>query len=280
MIYPKKKFYKFFFPKKFNGKKIVHYHVMKTGGSSINSYFYSYLYNHDFENMDKKSLVNREHLAKEFNDSSKGDKVWLISNRNYGNVAGNGFTIVRNRILRKLGLFSFTHSHNLSFNFLDQKNFFCFTVIRDPVERFISLYKFLYELKLKNISKDFGNFYSDYIDKEIMLDPNKFIQTIKKNKFLFFRQIGTFSKDLNLNDAIDNLKKFDSILKQSNLQNDFDKMLKKIGLDKTNNLIYGRKSKYDNYNENILNELRKLFCKENEIEISFFKKANEIYIKQ
>ena len=54
--------FKFFFPKKINNKRLVHYHIMKTGGTSINLYFYSLLYNNDFENIEVKFPKNKDFL--------------------------------------------------------------------------------------------------------------------------------------------------------------------------------------------------------------------------
>ncbi|WP_440934625.1 sulfotransferase family 2 domain-containing protein [Candidatus Pelagibacter sp.] len=272
-LYPNNLF-RFLFPKKFNNKRVVHYHIMKTGGTSINQYFYSLLNNKDFDNIEIKFPKIKDYQQENFKKSSAGNKIYMISNRHGGNVSGNNYIIAKSKILRKLNLFSYIHQHNLSLTYLKNKKYFCFSVIREPGSRFMSLFKNLYKNHFNNELYVYGDFYKKFDDIEIYNNPKKFIERIKENKFLFFNQIHTFSKNLNIFEALENIKRLDFLLNQSNLNEHFDLLVKKLEL-KTTNLDYVRKSDVK-IDENFLNELKELFYKNNEIEVEFYKRIQNL----
>ena len=273
-LYPNNLF-KFLFPEKIKNKRIVHYHIMKTGGTSVNHFFYSLLNNINFDNIESKFPNIKDYQSEHFKKQSIGGKIYMISNRNGGNVSGNNYVIARSRILRKLGLFSFIHQHNLSLSYLQNKKYFCFSVIREPGSRFVSLFKNLYKLKLDDKIYHYGNTYKNFNDIEIYHNPKKFIDRIKRNKFLFFNQIHTFSKNLNIIDALENIKRLDFILNQSNLNKDFLSLLKRLELKETN-LDFAKKFDDIKIDKNILNELKILFYKNNELETEFYKNIQNL----
>lgn len=267
--------FKFLFPKKINNKRIVHYHIMKTGGTSVNHFFYSLLNNVNFNNIESIFSNNKDYQKEHFKKKSIGGKIYTVSYRNGDTVSGNNYVITRSRILRKLGLFSFIHQHNLSLSYLKNKKNFCFSVIREPGNRFISLFKHLYKLKLEDKIYHYGNTFKNFDDIEIYHNPKKFIDRIKENKFLYFNQIHTFSKNLNIFNALENIKRLDFILNQSNLNKDFHSLLKKLRLKQTN-LDMAKKFENIQIDENILNELKILFYKNNEIETEFYKNIQNL----
>ena len=277
-IYPNNIF-RFIFPKKFNGKRLIHFHVMKTGGTSVNHFFYGLLHNSDFENIETRFPKNKDYKTEHFRNQSKGGKIFMISNRNQGNVSGNNYTIVRSRLLRKLKLYSYIHDHNFNPKYLDDKNNYCFSIIREPSSRFVSLVKMIFKLKHNNGIMKFKNEFVGLHDMSVYKSPLKFFNVIKENKFLYHNQIHTFSKSLNQDEGISNIKKLNILMDHSNLQDDFNLMLDKLDLKKTG---LGQAKRYKNFHidENFLYDLKNLFYKNNILERDFYKKAQDLYKNQ
>lgn len=274
-FYPNNSF-EFLFPRKFNNKRLVHYHIMKNAGTSINHFFYSLLYNKDFKNMDLEFSNNKNYLAEIFKNQNIGGKMYMFSNLKNGNIIGNNYVIARSKVVRKLNLFSYIHSHNLELKYLNDKNNFCFSVIREPGSRIVSLFKNFYQLKLnKSLSYYYSNIYKDFDDIEIYHNPNKFFDKIKSYKFLFNGQINTFSENLDMSEALKNIKKLDFLLDFSNLEKDFQSLLNKLKLEKTN-ISQANEIKNIQFDENILNELKVLFVKQNTVEVDFYKNVQSL----
>jgi len=267
-MYPKN-ILNFLFPKKFNNQRLVYYHIMKTGGTSINHFFYSLLYNKDFENIENKFPKNNDYRSKHFIESSIGNKVYSISNRNDGNVSGNGFTIIKNPLLRKFKLYSYIHSHNLNLKYIDNKKDFCFSVIREPGSRIVSLFKYFFKLKNDNLLSYYS--LNEFNNSAIFESPKKFLEIIKKRNNLYYGQIFTFSRKLIVKDAFDNFKKLNFYINFDNLNKDFKIMLKKFNLDH-NQIIQARTYENLGLDINILHDLNNQFIKDNYHEIEFYKK--------
>jgi len=248
-------------------------------------FFYGLLYNKYFENEYQKLLNNKNYSVEFFKNQKLGGRMYILSNLKGGNISGNKYVIARSKILRNLNLFSYIHSHDLKLKFLNSKNNFCFSVLREPGSRIVSLFKNFYKMKLnKSLSYYYSDIYKDFNEIELYCDPKKFIDKIKKHNFLYNGQINSFTKNLNFKDAIENIKKFNFLLDFSNLNKDFNLLINKLKLKK-NNFSHVNEIKNTEFDENILNELKVLFIKQNTLEVDFYKnfknlKYNNFFTKK
>ncbi len=212
-------------------KTLVHYHIMKTGGSSINQAFYCYAYNqHQFI----KTALAKNLESDIFDDlnTNLGKAAYWTANRN-GFYANNGnYVVSMNKFLYEKGKSSYLHGHYLPLKFINQENSISFTVIRDPLARLISKYKMDFNLIKNNILRRFhttnlGMKINDPIEHYID-NPELYFQYLLENeKRDFYGILSTFSPKFDLTEAQENLSKIDYIFKQDNLNEMFKDFLMK-----------------------------------------------------
>jgi len=249
-------------------KTLVHYHIMKTGGSSINHAFYRYAYNE--RQFIKTALANNleSDIFKDFKMNLASAAYWT-ANRN-GFYANNGnYVVSMNKFLYEKGKSSYLHGHYLPLKFLNQENSISFTVIRDPIARLISKYKMDFNLIKNNILRSFhttnlGMKIDDPV-KNYIDNPELYFQYLLENETRdFYGILSTFSPTFDLTEAQENLSKIDYIFKQDNLNEMFKDFLMKekvlipfysgfLSRAKNSNK---NKQKIPNINENTMKWLR------------------------
>src|SRR4030095_8400128 len=96
-----------------NYKRIYHFHIRKSAGTSINAAFWR-LAGKNLQDVGRAPLI----------------------------VSGKFVFVRHNRDLIKAGDYTFANSHAPFWEFELPKNTFCFTIFRDPVSRLYSLYRY------------------------------------------------------------------------------------------------------------------------------------------
>lgn len=173
-----------------------------------------------------------------------------------------GTTAIHNELIKHYDGEEILNKHSTYRDFLktateEEKNYFVFSCIRNPMDRVVSLY-----LKLKNPAGQFKN--------------KKYRKSRSISAFIFNRRIhylqkhnasfpGYFKKFYKMPyddwSSLDH-HQFNFIIKFENLNEDFYKVLKKIGLEKVRNLptINKTKSK-NNYLDYYTEDTHKKACK-------------------
>lgn len=138
------------------------------------------------------------------------------------------------------------HFDNLNEEIL--KNYFVFTVVRNPYDRFISLYKFDKEIKSINFDDFCSNFKKKYENSFGKLE--KIDETPKDMKFIsdkIYKNINSISQTDYLRgtytDYIDKFPYINKILKFENLENDFKEVCDILKI--SDKLPHLNKRKYD-----------------------------------
>ncbi len=212
-------------------KTLVHYHIMKTGGSSINHAFYRYAYN---ERQFIKTALAYNLESNIFNNLkiNLGSATYWTANRN-GFYSNNGnYVVSMNRFLYEKGKSSYLHGHYLPLKFINQENSISFTVIRDPLARLISKYKMDLNLIKNNILRSFhttnlGMKINDPV-KNYIDNPELYFRNLLENETRdFYGILSTFSPTFNLTEAQENLSRIDYVFKQDNLNEMFKDFLMK-----------------------------------------------------
>lgn len=183
-------------------RRVYHYHIMKTGGTSINHMFLA-LSGDDPSNLYTK-LMN----------SSDG----RIIEREYVYVAWN-------QLLVRLGLFSYAWSHRPYYKTWLPRNCYSITCIRHPYERLYSRYKHIHanirsgrtgghtSFELECASGTFSDYLSVVPDSELC------------------HQLCFFSSKKNIDEAIYNLSKVDLVMMLPTLDADVRFLNEKLGLN-------------------------------------------------
>ena len=212
-------------------KTIVHYHIQKSGGSSINHAFYCYTYNHKL--FIRTAIANNLESDK-FNNLNidRGKAAFWTANRNGFYSRKGDYVASRNSFLYAKGKCSYLHGHYLPLKFINKKNSLSFTVIRDPLARLISKYKMDFNFIKSNISRSFPGTNLGINTNDPILNfidnPEQYFKYLLENERRdFYGIFSTFSPRLDLNEAKKNLSKIDYIFKQDNLNEMFKEFLKK-----------------------------------------------------
>lgn len=212
--------------------KLYHYHIRKTGGTSINMSFI-------------KSLF-------------KGDKkVYGELSRISGNkIKKNGYSLVGwNKKSIESGKFNYGFSH-IPFHELKMKsNIQTMTCFRDPVSRVLSHYKMLKRMRDENSTHPCMKTEGDWVSK----DFDYFLKSIPKEHLL--NQLFMFSKDFNIQQAKENIESVDFVLSTENLNHDLDHLGATLGLDfekfsekRSQNSVDITTSQYENLRELLSDE--------------------------
>lgn len=190
----------------FNGyKRVYHFHIRKSAGTSVNAAFWA------LGGLSLKKL-KREPIA-----------------------IGKNIIFVRNsKTLIEDGNYHYANSH-FPFWALDiPKETFTFCFFRDPYQRLVSLYKYLkwvqempieakktdpYFVSLKKEARFVENGFSDYLDN--------------LSKKHLMNQLFMFSKDLNIEEAVDNVNKVSAVFFQHNFDNSIQSLSQILNLGLT-----------------------------------------------
>lgn len=227
-----RKFVAFFLPvyelsKSNQFKRIYHYHIPKTSGTSINAAFY------ESENIDY-ALTIRNQFSNLLTRSIKIDGK-VFSDHNISLINKSAF------------YYSWSHYPMEDLDF--KTDTYTFTSIREPGERIVSYYRFLDDInKFKNDEdyKHMVHLLKNYRDRF-----DEFIYYLPEN--IKFAQLNMFSKKLDIDEAIENIKRVNHII----VDNNFDPFIKEI--DSIFNISLN------------LNKINKTISKK-EIDISILKK--------
>ncbi len=124
--------------------RIYHYHIRKSGGTTLNHAFCTLAYNEE-----EVDLNETYGLPIESEDMYPGRATYMKINRTKDHsYTGNGYTIINDNIeLVKEGKFFYSASHAPMHKVKLPKGAFTFTCMRDPVRRLISDYRFHLEIK-------------------------------------------------------------------------------------------------------------------------------------
>lgn len=174
-----------------NVERVYHYHIRKSAGTSINTAFWK-LAGHDLDSVSREPIV-----------IGKGKSL-----------------VVNSDVLINQGNYFYASSHFPQWQLHLPKNTFTFTVLREPYERLVSLYK--YYKWVEQVTDE---------DEAFKLDPSYYVlkaQTELLNKsfseFLdalstkyLFGNLYMFSKNLDVNEGVKNLDKLDKVYFQDNL---------------------------------------------------------------
>jgi len=189
-----------FFEKK--PRRIYHYHIRKTAGTSLNKAFIKAItsnYNEYYNRLAKKN--NHRVFIK--NKIIVGWNHRLIQEGNY--------------------FFGFSHApfHAISL----PENTFTITCLRDPADRLISHYKMLSYYKsmkinhpcMKTEGQWLGNCFNDFLNNI----PKKYLEN----------QLFMFSKSFDISEAFDNIMKVDMILDIGNFNDGLARLSKELGIN-------------------------------------------------
>ena len=183
-------------------KRIYHYHVRKTGGTSINHMF----------------------LALSGASGSQAFEA-LARSRDYRVTIDKKIFVGWNRRLIEQGNYYYAFSHIPAHQIKLPDQTFTITCLRDPVRRLLSYYDMLLDYReaelfrpdLEIESKRLGDSFSDFIDKA----PRKHLQ----------RQLYMFSANYDLQEALERIMNCSYLLFTDSLADDVADLARILGLD-------------------------------------------------
>lgn len=225
-------------------KKIYHFHLMKTGGTSINDGIISSHY---------KDSINWH------TDMYKYPDCRIISDKK--------IFVSFNYLLIRLGLFHYGFSHRSYYQTRLPKGTYSITCIRNPLLRNYSRYKHI----KKNINEKNFQAHSASELNAAKGSFGKYLELISDREMC--HQLYFYSNEGNVCEAIDNLSKVNFIIRNECFAEDINVLSKKIGFDIPIRRIRETKS------DLTYNELAKIFNQfHNRIkpEMEFHKKASEL----
>jgi hypothetical protein len=148
------------------------------------------------------------------------------------------------------------HKHATYYEFLkvaseEEKKYFVFSSIRNPLDKTVSAYYKLYSYWKDKEVKDF-----DFLNKFYMGRRLKFIRSKKTNFSGFFNKFYHIPYD---DWSILNHREFDFIIKYENIQEDFTTVLKMLNIEKVRDIpVYNKtKNKPKNFYDYYSPEVRK-----------------------
>ncbi|WP_136480580.1 sulfotransferase family 2 domain-containing protein [Cognatitamlana onchidii] len=228
--------------------RVYHLHIRKSAGTSINSAFWG---------LDKFSLdtVRREPI-----------------------ILGGKFSFVRyNRELIEQGDYLFASAHFTQWELSLKPNTFTFTMFRDPYKRLVSLYK--YYCWVTQVDDDMG----------YQLDPSFFVLKSQEHllnksfkdfidnlsdKYLH-NQLFTFSKALEIEEGLNNLKKVNKVYFQDN----FDACIKDLSATLNLNLSNLNERSFKNVKFQISEAEKEYAMDKLGLEIEFYNEVRKKYYK-
>ena len=145
------------------------------------------------------------------------------------------------------------------------KSYFVFSVVRNPWDRMVSYWKYRQGKKQAPIDGKLSDF-TDWINFVFSLDLNNLTNKVRKKNIPFFRAaIDTQFNFLKNKQGCIGL----DVIKFENLQNDFNKICKKINIDQLS-LPHKNKTKHKHYTEYYDDETREIVAKRYKKDIEIF----------
>ena len=179
-------------------KRIYHYHVPKTSGTSINAAFY------ESENLNYVPAI-RKQFSNLFTRSIK--------------INGKVFSDHNISLINK-SAFYYSWSHYPLEDLDFKTDTYTFTSLREPGERIVSYYRFLDDIN--KFKKDDNYKHMVHLLKNYKERFDEFIYYLPEN--IKYAQLNMFSKKLDVDEAIENIKKVNHII----VDNNFEPFIKEI----------------------------------------------------
>ncbi len=182
-------------------RRVYHYHVRKTGGSSLN-YMFLALAGGDPEKRYARLAQKENHRL------ILGDKVYI--GWNVSLIEGGNFFYA----------FSHTPAHKIRL----PADTFTVTCFRDPVRRVISLYNMLCYYREKKVAHPCMAVQGKWLGESF----GAFIRNVPRNHLL--RQLYMFSPNLDIDEALENIQKTDYFFFTENFNAGIAELNRKIGM--------------------------------------------------
>lgn len=227
--------------------RIYHYHIRKSAGTSINASFW---------NLEGFTLasIGREPIVLGKRRSYVLHQAPYIENRNY--------------------FYASSHFPMWQLNLPPQT--FTFTILRDPYERLVSLYKYYKWVEITDVETGYKFDTSfDVLKKQTYLLNKSFdsFMDALSVKYLY-GNLYMFSEGLNVEVALENLKKVSKVYFQDQLTFAFNDLRDTLGQDLK---IPEPQRKFDNTNFSISNQEKTKALELLKDEIDFYNRARIIF---
>jgi hypothetical protein len=212
--------------------KFYHFHIRKTGGTSLNESFFSL-------NSSQVDIVSE-------NIRQSNSKIINLNEKKY--VGANFEELCKNE-------YFYGFSHYPSHKFSPENDVFTMVILRDPIERIISHYKMIVE----NIESQKRRIWLETERKWVSGGFFEFLTTIPKEKLL--NQLYTFSENFNINEATENILNINHVIFNDNYEIGISNLCKKTGLNL--DIYHSNKSNYTfDLDPNEKENLKELFMAE------------------
>ncbi len=179
--------------------RVYHYHIRKTGGTSINHSFISL-----------------------FSCDSKWVYLALAKSQK---ISFGGFSICGwNKSIINSGKYLYAFSHEPYHEIINFQNTFTFTCFRDPCARVLSHYRMLLEMKFSNSTHPCMRTEAPWLGKSF----EDFLSLIPKEHLL--NQLWMFSSSFSISEACHNISNLNCVLYTENLADGIRQLANKTGL--------------------------------------------------
>jgi hypothetical protein len=182
-------------------RRIYHYHVRKSAGTSLNTAFWR-LAELDLQNIGRKSCVSQ-----------------------------NGFIFVRHDPkLISQGNYFYASSHNPSYRLSLPPKTFTITILRDPLKRLLSYYRYLSYVRYSPVACDTEPYYKE-VFKQTECMGNSFSEFLDNTPHRhLFNQLYMFSKTYDPREASEAVLKCNSICFTESFSDDLARLKQQLDL--------------------------------------------------
>jgi len=185
-------------------RRIYHFHVQKTGGTSLNHMFLA-LGGEDPRHVYGR-LAGRDVKVRE---TISNDKIFVGWDK---------------RLIQQ-GRYFYAFSHLARHQLRLPEGTFTVTCLRDPAERVLSLYREFLEYKINDVDHPCRT----YSDKWLGNSFADFLNNIPKDELL--QQLYMFSRQMQVTEALDGILSCSHILRNENFSVDCDVLSRKLQID-------------------------------------------------
>ena len=179
--------------------RVYHYHIRKTGGTSINHAFLSLL--------------------------SRDSKAVYLALAKKKKISFDVFSIIGwNKSMINSGKYLYAFSHEPYHEIIDFQNTFTFTCFRDPCARVISHYRMLLEMQASNSTHPCMRTEAPWLGRSF----EDFLSLIPKEHLL--NQLWMFSSSFSISEACHNISNLNCVLYTENIADGIRQLANKTGL--------------------------------------------------